>query len=892
MILTRDRSFYYPEPAGFVKKFTIRPQTFLNSFIFVLNKLNLKQFNTIAFFLALFFLHVNQSLVSQEGIKIENAPPLHRKLAPITPSDSLALVGLPILNREASFLKASLPSQLDNATQPYFRPLFEQVASECGQYASIAFNFTYEINYARNVLSSLPENQYPTHYTYNFMNGGFGWHGVSYFHSFEVARVNGHPNVVDFGSLNTCGPSYWMSGYDKYYRGMFNKLDEVYQIQVATPDGLLMLKNWLHNHLSGDDVGGIACFYSSTPWNTKLLPEGTPEGGKHVITNFLSPATHSSTISGYNDSIRYDYNGDGQYTNHIDINGDGLVDMRDWEKGGLIFTDSYLGGTNWADSGFCYMMYKTLADRTGEGGIWNNVVHVVKVKEDYSPKISLKLTIEHNCREKLKIMAGVSESISSIIPQYTIGFPVFDFQGGCQHMQGGWTEEAKTLELGLDITPLLGRIQSDEPVAFHLLVFENDPNNYGTGKIVNFSIVNHLNDNVEFTYPETNVPLTENGLSLLSINAGVSFDEMLFGTDKLPMALTGEEYEHQMLATGGTPPYTWNLVQHYSEEDMVAEFPEIGEEKLEFTDTMHSQVMKILDFEFPFYGKSYDSIWVHTDGFIMFDDQVYPWPYLYDEHLMIRKTRNISPFLNNFLYLEPGSENGIWYEGNQEEAAFRWHVSSKFPAQAVYEFALVLHKDGRMAFYYDNTSFAQDHSWAAGISMGDGINYQYLDYSSVKAGGDNRATHLIPMDFPSELSLTKEGLLSGKPEQNYPGIDLVFDITDNNLLNRRKIYKFHSYVAGARDLELLPARTIRMWPNPAKGELNISFTLKEKARLQLELTDPAGKSVLATMTGGYASGLNNVHLDLSAAHLKPGLYFLVFRSGREIIGVKKVVVMQ
>ena len=65
------------------------------------------------------------------------------------------------------------------------------------------------------------------------------------------------------------------------------------------------------------------------------------------------------TFLGWNDSIRWDYNGDGQYTNDIDINGDGDVTMKDWEIGGVILANSW--GDDWADSGFCYVMYNVLA---------------------------------------------------------------------------------------------------------------------------------------------------------------------------------------------------------------------------------------------------------------------------------------------------------------------------------------------------------------------------------------------------------------------------------------------------------------------------------------------------------------------------------------------------
>jgi len=666
-------------------------------------------------------------------------------LAPLSLSDSFALIQLPVIGYDEKILKSStLPDKLDNSTQPYFRPLFDQLSSECGQAAAIAFTYTYEINYTRNTPANVPENQYPTHYTYNFMNGGFGWHGVSYFHSFEIARSNGHPTVEDFGTLNECGPSFWMSGYEKYYNGMFNKIDEVYQMPVGTPEGLLVLKNWLHNHLTGDDVGGIACFISATPWNLNSLPQGTPEAGKFVITGFKSPATHSSTITGYNDSIRYDYNQDGQYTNDMDINEDGIVNMKDWEIGGLLFTDSYLGGVNWADSGFCYMMYKTLADNAGEGGLWNHVVHVVKVKENYEPKLSIKLNLQHNCREKIKIIAGVSENPETGYPSHTIGFPIFDFQGGCQHMQGGWDPDALALELGLDITPLLGKIRSNQESAFYLMVYENDPNHTGTGKIIQFSIVDHMHNDQEYNYPLDNVPLTENGLTTIGVTATLEFNELNITNESLPTAHTNEFYEQQMMASGGTQPYRWNLIQNYAESIEISTFPVIEENNLVLPDTIHSQVLQHIGFSFPFYGQDYDSIWVHTDGFIMFDEQVYPWPYLYDEHLMIKKTKNISPFLNNYLYIDSLQGNGIWYEGNNESAAFRWKMTTKYPANEQIEFALILSAEGEINFFYNTNEIPLDNSWAAGISKGDGINYQLSGYSGNKSGLENSVTILHP----------------------------------------------------------------------------------------------------------------------------------------------------
>ena len=99
--------------------------------------------------------------------------------------------------------------------------------------------------------------------------------------------------------------------------------------------------------------------------------------------------------------------------------------------------DSYIGGLIWADSAYCYMMYRTLAENIANGGIWNNAVHIVKVKENYQPLLTMKITINHNSRDKIKVVVGVSSNVEDEQPAYTLGFPIFNFQGASQYMQGG-----------------------------------------------------------------------------------------------------------------------------------------------------------------------------------------------------------------------------------------------------------------------------------------------------------------------------------------------------------------------------------------------------------------------------------------------------------------------
>ncbi len=77
-----------------------------------------------------------------------------------------------------------------------------------------------------------------------------------------------------------------------------------------------------------------------------------------------------------------------------------IVNMKDWEIGGFKMVQSYGGVPNWGDQGYAYMMYKTVADKFGQGGIWNHSVYVLDAKENCEPQATMKVTITHNSRDK------------------------------------------------------------------------------------------------------------------------------------------------------------------------------------------------------------------------------------------------------------------------------------------------------------------------------------------------------------------------------------------------------------------------------------------------------------------------------------------------------------
>jgi len=82
-----------------------------------------------------------------------------------------------------------LPLQVDNTINPWFRPVFSQSGGSCAQASGIGYHFTYEIDYERNLNAGIPENQYPTHYTWDFLNGGVG-NGSWYFDGWLRKRID------------------------------------------------------------------------------------------------------------------------------------------------------------------------------------------------------------------------------------------------------------------------------------------------------------------------------------------------------------------------------------------------------------------------------------------------------------------------------------------------------------------------------------------------------------------------------------------------------------------------------------------------------------------------------------------------------------------------------
>lgn len=705
------------------------------------------------------------------------------RLNPLTSYDSLRLSQIPPLTLSQETNRRLLPYAVDNSELPWLRPIFQQDGFDCGQAASVGYVFTYEINRLRGLPADIPENQYATWFSFNFINQGMDEVGVSYYETFEILKYAGNPTVAEYGGMSAGGITRWMNGYDLYYSSMHNRIQSVSSVKVNTPDGIQTMKNWLYDHGDGSASGSIGCFYASLDAYF-YFPPNVPEAGKMVIPLWGPEASHAMSIVGYNDSIRWDYNNDGQYTNDLDIDGDGSITVRDWEIGGFKIANSY--GDEWfGDEGFAYIMYKSVADQYGQGGIWDNTVVVMHVKDNQQPQLTAKVSLAHECRNKLSISAGVSSDPEATEPEHIMHFPMFDFQGGCFPLHGDTVTDP--IELGLDISLLLAYVNPGEPARYFLMIQENDPQGTASGILESFSIIDYTNGVNEISSQVTSMPLANNSITEVFVNAGINFYPVEVMNDTIMPIELYSGVALQMEATGGTPPYSWHLADDYQKQQATAVMQQIDAVKLELSSVNDGKALVHLPFPFPYYGVEYTEIYATVDGYLMFEDAEIPWPYYLEGRTYFIETPMIAAALCNPFQVK-NSTHGIWYEEDDESVIFRWSMGVWGMTNGAFNATVRLYNDGRIEVNYGEWNIPVYVERYAGISNGDGENYEIISYAPDFSPSLNQLLIYTPADLFSGIGITPDGLLSAQVHHPLDNMPLTVCVSDKNNIRDYKTF--------------------------------------------------------------------------------------------------------
>lgn len=743
---------------------------------------------------------------------------------------------LPVLELPAKNKDSTLPYAVDNSTKFYFRPVFSQLANECGQASGIGYNFTYEMNYQRNTNANFVSNQFPDYYTFNFLNEGDESNGSSYLLGWDIIRSNGCPSYIDYGGMVPSNDPelrsvLWMNGYDKYEKAMGNRIYDIFAIPIDTPEGLETLKRWLFDHGDGSTAGGLANFSAGVfySWQTDVLPTGTEHENEMVVTKWHTTVNHGMTIAGYNDSIRYDYNGDGRYTNDLDINGDSIVDMRDWEKGALLMVNSW--GIDWGNYGKCWVMYNTLGYPHWEGGIWTQTVHSIKTFDFYTPLLKLRTEIDYPVRNNLKIFAGISSDPDSVKPEKTLEFLMFDHSGGNNPMSG----DSTYIDIGLDLTPLASNIENFSEAKIFLCVAERDSFSSAEGKVISMSVTDEWS-NIEFS-SESDKEIADNDTTYMTVSMPIFYNTPQIFTNSLPEIVPGYPYSAQLVYRGGRSPYQWNLLIDYDEVENTNEFPSGEFISAEFPhNNPDNDIIPVkLDFMFPFYGNLYDSIFVSTDGYICFENKYF---YIQDEE-SLTGTKVIAPHAAD-LTCFPSYGNGVYLLSDLNSFAVVWEASMRSDETADLKFACKIFSDGRIEFYHGEDQ-TENVEWYCGISNGDSENYIIPSISN-SPNSSNMKTSFITPEFPYGISINNEGIISGMISEFNKSWSLTVKITDWNGIYSRKVLSLSS-ATGINETAEFNCDLISNYPNPFNPVTTIYFNILKDTKASLIIYNSKGEEV-------------------------------------------------
>lgn len=670
-----------------------------------------------------------------------------------------------------------LPYKVDNSEKIYLPPIFGfQYYANCGQISGIYNTYSYEVNRLLKRNGKRVENQFSPDYNLIISGQVIGntirsWTDIKNVGTLTMADLSKSETLNYIIDSRVMMPNSYLT----YYHAMFHKIDSYYAIDTKTEEGILTLKHWLHNRLNGETDGGVAIIYLAMTADQGGAIEYGPERGKNVIVSFPNFANHSVAVVGYNDSVFWDYNNDGLITNDLDINNDGKIDVRDWEKGAFIIANSY--GTDWGNAGYMYFMYNSFAASEDNQCIWNNTAYVVNPKLPEPPKLTFKLKMNHSSRNNIQARIGVSNDIHKTTPDYSIIVPFINFQDNyLQAFTSSRYDTTLAAEFGIDLTPLLNYIEPNKETRFFFTIYENDPNSKYSGYIKDFSLINYSHGQEVTNHSNSIVYINNNGITTLWLDTKVDFKKPELLINKIPNALINEEYHANLVGKNGNPPYSFSISSSYSIEQKAANIPSNGEV---FAENVDYHFIKGIKPHFPikiFDIKWEDSIYVSSNGTIQLYKQNPQWPFVFMDEVMILSTPIFAPFLSYMKYDNPSHKIIV----NNTDSIFyvRWNGRNIDYANSHYDFGIQIKPTGEVAFEYYNmdSTIALQHT--KGISKGDGRTIVQPDFISYPR---LNTAYIYKLSSPDTLlQIQPSGAVYGKPTTQFLNHKIPVTISDNS----------------------------------------------------------------------------------------------------------------
>lgn len=143
-----------------------------------------------------------------------------------------------------------------------------------------------------------------------------------------------------------------------------------------------------------------------------------------------------------------------------------------------------------------------------------------------------------------------------------------------------------------------------------------------------------------------------------------------------------------------------------------------------------------LGFSFTFYGESYDSVWVNSNGVLQFEDD--DDDYEVEDDIEDEYGRVIAPYWAD---MDPEEGGNVYYNtlgiAGDKRFVVTWDDVMDYEEEFRSTFQVVIYENGIIQFGYDSLHGSGDDSGddVIGVSQGDGTHFNYFIAADGDSGG-------------------------------------------------------------------------------------------------------------------------------------------------------------
>jgi len=318
----------------------------------------------------------------------------------------------------------------------------------------------------------------------------------------------------------------------------------------------------------------------------------------------------------------------------------------------------------------------------------------------------------------------------------------------------------------------------------------------------------------------------------------------------MPVAKIFEQFNYQLEAEGGTPPYLWTLDVEYEEEHHEEPFPVLNTDPI-MPGNSNTMAEVNLDFDFPFYGEKFNKLYVWPNGTVSFFPGFSTYPYMVDSELLFKTRKHLKIFGDSML-IDAGLGDNIQYEGDNNSATIVWNGSVKnHGVVADVNIAMKIFPDGEVWFCYGDIEMekiAWRDNWLAGFSNGDCSREKIAIVSNSEQMFTDYVVKFVPTPLPEGFEISEDGLFSCIPTQPGEIINLKVLVTDSKNISSTRMVSFSTV---EWDNEAVLEQN---YPNPFTNSTRIDFKTQKEGEVLIDIYSLTGQKVKTLLNKNLLAG--------------------------------------